>query len=142
MVPFKVIMGGGRQVMKSNVTAGESDPIDNWACYRQDGRDLIDKWKQDKESKKLSFSVVENNEQLSKVDANKVDYLLGVFANGHISMDWHRPKGPKGQPSLEEMTVAALKILQKSEHGYLLVVRIFLENKKVLLRLRSIGWYF
>ncbi|XP_076240183.1 alkaline phosphatase [Calliopsis andreniformis] len=119
---IKVIMGGGRQVMKSNATAGESDPIDTWACYRQDGRDLIDEWKRDKASRKLSFSVVENNEQLSKVDTDKVDYLLGIFANGHISMDWNRTEGPEGQPSLEEMTVTALKILQRSKHGYLLVV--------------------
>ncbi|XP_076680610.1 alkaline phosphatase [Andrena cerasifolii] len=119
---IKVIMGGGRQVMRSHAAAGASDPIDTWACYSKDGRDLIEEWRKDKASRKASFSVVENNEQLSNVDTDKVDYLLGIFANGHISMDWNRDKGPKGQPSLEEMTVAALKILQRSKHGYLLVV--------------------
>ncbi|XP_043263799.1 alkaline phosphatase isoform X2 [Colletes gigas] len=119
---IKVIMGGGRQVMKTNATGTQFDPIDTWACKRQDGRDLIEEWKRDKVSRKLSFGVVENNEQLSKVDTGKVDYLLGIFANGHINMDWNREKGPKGQPSLEEMTVTALKVLQRSKRGYLLVV--------------------
>lgn len=110
--------------MKSNATATEFDPIDTWACKRQDGRDLIEEWRRDKESRNLLYSVVENNEQLSRVNTRKVDYLLGIFANGHISMDWNREKGPKGQPSLEQMTVTALKILQRSKHGYLLVVAI------------------
>lgn len=119
---IKVIMGGGRQMLKSNATGTEFDPIDTWAGHREDGRDLIEYWKQDKALRKLSFEVVQNNEELSRVNTDKVDYLLGLFANGHISMDWNREKGPKGQPSLEEMTVTALKILQKSKEGYLLVV--------------------
>ncbi|XP_024877560.1 alkaline phosphatase isoform X1 [Temnothorax curvispinosus] len=119
---IRVIMGGGRQVMKSNVSAGEFDPIDTWACYRQDGRDLIDEWMRDKSSRNLAYKVVQNNEELSQVDIDNVDYLLGIFANGHIEMDWKRERGPKGQPSLEEMTVAALRILQKSKQGYFLMV--------------------
>ncbi|KAL6259881.1 hypothetical protein P5V15_009791 [Pogonomyrmex californicus] len=119
---IRVIMGGGRQVMKSNVSASEFDPIDNWACYRQDGRDLINDWTKDKAKRKLAYKVVQNNEELSKVDVKNVDYLLGIFANGHLEMDWKRQRGPKGQPSLEEMTVTALRILQKSKQGYFLMV--------------------
>ncbi|XP_076654849.1 alkaline phosphatase isoform X2 [Halictus rubicundus] len=119
---IQVIMGGGRQMLKSNATGTEIDPIDLWAGSRKDGRDLIEVWKKDKAARNVAFSVVQNNEELSKLDVNKVDYVLGIFANGHISMDWNREKGPKGQPSLEEMTVAALKILKRSKKGYLLVV--------------------
>ncbi|XP_066597583.1 alkaline phosphatase-like [Prorops nasuta] len=119
---IKVIMGGGRQTLKSNVEATESDPLDAWACSRQDGRDLVDTWKRDKSARKVKFAVAENNEQLRKVDTDQAEYLLGIFANSHISMDWKRDQGPKGQPSLEDMTVKALKILEKSANGYLLVV--------------------
>lgn len=115
-------MGGGRQMLKSNVSASEFDPIDSWACYRQDGRDLIAEYIRDKSSRNLAYSVVQDNEELSRLDINKVDYLLGIFANGHIEMDWKRKRGPKGQPSLEEMTVTALRILQKSKQGYFLMV--------------------
>ncbi|XP_011161177.1 alkaline phosphatase [Solenopsis invicta] len=119
---IRVIMGGGRQVMKSNVSASEFDPIDTWACYRQDGRDLIDEWARDKSDRNLAYKVVQNNEELARVDIENVDYLLGIFANSHIEMDWKRERGPKGQPSLEEMTVTALRILQKSKQGYFLMV--------------------
>lgn len=119
---IKVIMGGGRQMLKSNATGTEFDPLDTWSGQRKDGRDLIEAWRKDKLSRKVAFDIVQNNEQLSRVDARNVEYLLGIFANGHISMDWNREKSAKGQPSLEEMTVAALKILQKSKHGYVLVV--------------------
>ncbi|XP_032670591.1 alkaline phosphatase-like [Odontomachus brunneus] len=119
---IRVIMGGGRQVMKSNVSADEFDPVDSWACYRRDGRDLIDEWIRDKSDRMLAHSVVQNNEELSRLDIDNVDYLLGIFANGHIEMDWKRKRGPKGQPSLEQMTTAALRILQKSPQGYFLMV--------------------
>ncbi|XP_014603331.1 PREDICTED: alkaline phosphatase [Polistes canadensis] len=119
---IKVIMGGGRQTLRSNVKSGKYDPIDTWACYSTDGRDLIRDWAKDKQERKIAFKVVENNEQLSMVDTEKVEYLFGIFANGHIKMDWEREKGPEGQPSLEEMTVTALKVLNKSKNGYVLVV--------------------
>ncbi|XP_035735823.1 alkaline phosphatase-like [Vespa mandarinia] len=119
---IKVIMGGGRQTLKSNVKPGKYDPIDTWACYSTDGRDLIKDWAEDKRIRNFTYEVVENNEQLSRVNTDKIDYLLGIFANGHIKMDWEREKGPEGQPSLEEMTVTALKILQKSTNGYVLMV--------------------
>ncbi|XP_043279539.1 alkaline phosphatase, tissue-nonspecific isozyme-like [Venturia canescens] len=119
---IKVIMGGGRQVMKSNASATQFDPIDSWACYSTDGRDLIAAWAEDKSARKMSHQVVQNNEELSKVDYEKVEFLLGIFANGHIKMDWEREKGPLGQPSLEDMTLAAIKILSKSPKGFVLVV--------------------
>ena len=115
-------MGGGRQVLKSNATATEFDPIDSWSCYSKDGRDLLSDWAHEKSSRQLYHAIVQNNEQLRSLDLNKVEYLLGIFANSHIKMDWERETGPKGQPSLDEMTVAAIKVLQKSLNGYVLVV--------------------
>lgn len=125
-------MGGGRQGMKSNVSATEFDPIDEWACRSNDGRDLLTAWAEDKMARKVSHQVVQNNEELSKIDYEKVEFVLGIFANGHIKMDWEREKGPLGQPSLENMTLAAIKILSKSPNGFVLVVFrffIFLQVK-------------
>lgn len=117
-------MGGGRQVFKSNVSAKEFDPIDLWACYSTDGRDLMLDWAKDKEARKFRYKIVENNKQLEQINPDELDYLLGIFANGHMSMDWERKTGPEGQPSLEQMTTAAIKILNKSKNGYLLVVLV------------------
>lgn len=117
-------MGGGRQTLKSNISASEFDPLDTWACHRQDGRDLINDYIKDKSKRNLAYRVVQSNAELSGIDVDNVDYLLGIFANGHIEMDWKRERGPKGQPSLEEMTVTALRILQKSKQGYFLMVQL------------------
>ncbi|XP_015115927.1 alkaline phosphatase, tissue-nonspecific isozyme isoform X2 [Diachasma alloeum] len=119
---IRVIMGGGRQMLKSNATGTKSDPIDTWACYSSDGRDLLSYWKNDKEERNLRYKLVQNNRELRSVDPEEVDYLMGIFANGHISMDWNRNTGPAGQPSLEEMTKMAVRVLQKEKKGFLLVV--------------------
>lgn len=115
-------MGGGRQMLQTNVKVTDIDPLDTWAGHREDGLDLIEYWKEDKKNRSLLYSVVQNNDELAKVDLDNTDYLLGIFANGHIPMDYMRDKSARGQPSLEEMTRAALKVLQKSSNGYLLVV--------------------
>ena len=122
---YQVIMGGGRQVLMTNVTGTEKDPLDEWAGRRKDGRDLIDDWKKDKSDKKAI--VVQNNEELSAVNFEDTDYLLGIFANGHLNMEYKRDSGPKGQPSLAEMTQAALKILKKNDEGFVLVVSPILD---------------
>uniref|UniRef100_A0A0C9S0U6 Alkaline phosphatase n=1 Tax=Fopius arisanus TaxID=64838 RepID=A0A0C9S0U6_9HYME len=119
---IRVIMGGGRQMLKSNATATKWDPIDKWACYSSDGRDLLSLWKADKDSRGLRYTLVQNNDELRNVDPDEIDYLMGIFANGHISMDWNRNTGPNGQPSLEEMTSMAIKVLKKEKNGFLLVV--------------------
>lgn len=75
---LNVIMGGGRQCLVSNVTDSKEDPIDKWACYSKDGRDLIRDWTLDKEKRKLSHAVVSNNEELQNLDHKNVDYVLGM----------------------------------------------------------------
>ncbi|CAG5092236.1 Similar to ALPL: Alkaline phosphatase [Cotesia congregata] len=119
---IKVIMGGGRQMLKSNSSGTKIDPIDTWACYSQDGRHLMEDWASDKSARKFRHQIVQNNEQLRAVDPDDVDFLLGVFANGHLNMDWQRIDTPEGQPSLEEMTIMAIRVLRKAAKGFLLVV--------------------
>lgn len=75
---LNVIMGGGRQCLVSNVTDSKEDPIDKWACYSKDGRDLIRDWTLDKEKRKLSHAVVSNNEELQNLDHKNADYVLGM----------------------------------------------------------------
>ncbi|KAJ8686614.1 hypothetical protein QAD02_022408 [Eretmocerus hayati] len=119
---IKVIMGGGRQMLQGFVNETEIDPIDLWAGRRNDSRNLINDWKMDKQNKKVVFSVVQNNDELHSVNYEDTEFLLGIFANGHIPMDYKRDRSGIGQPSLEEMTEAAIKILSKSSQGFLLVV--------------------
>ncbi|XP_012261446.2 alkaline phosphatase-like [Athalia rosae] len=119
---IKVIMGGGRQMLQSNVTGTAGDPLDTWACYSKDGRKLMEDWAADKERRNFSHTIVQNTEELFNADLQETEFLLGIFANGHIAMDWERDTSPQGMPSLENMTTTAIKMLRKSEKGYILVV--------------------
>lgn len=70
-------MGGGRQVLQSDVLERDNDPIDTWACYSKDGRDLINDWEKDKISRNLNYQFVSNNEELQNLDTNS-EYVLGT----------------------------------------------------------------
>ncbi|XP_031621128.1 alkaline phosphatase-like [Contarinia nasturtii] len=119
---INVIMGGGRQCLVSNVTGSPEDPLDTWACHSKDGRDLIKDWTHDKQKRNLPHSVVTNNEELNNLDHKNTEYVLGVFANGHLKYNHERDNGPKGMPSLTNMTEKALKVLKRNKNGFVLVV--------------------
>lgn len=118
-------MGGGRQCLQANVIGSDADPVDTWSCYsKADGRDLIADWNTDKRNRGLSHVVVVNTGQLNSLNASAVDYVFGVFANGHLKMEHQRDKSLEGMPSLRNMTEKAIEILQRDPDGYVLVVSI------------------
>lgn len=76
---INVIMGGGRQCMVSGVVGTPSDPLDTWSCISNDGRNLINDWKQDKTNRGKTHAVVQNNGELASMDTSKTDYVLGNY---------------------------------------------------------------
>ncbi|KAK7865832.1 hypothetical protein R5R35_001287 [Gryllus longicercus] len=120
---IKVIMGGGRQCLVSNATGDASDPLDIWACQSKDGRNLIKAWQQDKQSRNFSSAYLKTNEDLWNVDVAKTDFVLGIFANGHLGYEnEHIDRRPTGMPTLKNMTSVAIQLLKKNPKGFLLVV--------------------
>lgn len=119
---IRVIMGGGRQCLITNSSHSPRDPEDVWSCRRKDGKDLVQEWALDKTRRGYSYRYVTHTEELSMVNVDSTDFLMGIFANGHTMMNHDRDKSPSGTPSLEQMTSVALQMLMKSEHGFLLVV--------------------
>ncbi|XP_050308194.1 alkaline phosphatase, tissue-nonspecific isozyme-like [Anthonomus grandis grandis] len=118
-----VIMGGGRQCLQANVEGSPEDPVDTWSCYsKQQGRDLINDWKTDKEIRQSSYQVLQNNLDLQNMNES-AEFTLGIFANGHLKLEHERDKGPEGMPSLADMTAAAIRLLsKKNPNGYVLMV--------------------
>ncbi|CAG9773764.1 unnamed protein product [Ceutorhynchus assimilis] len=115
---IKVIMGGGRQCLVANVEGSKSDPLDTWSCIsKQKGRNLINDWA----TNKTSYQILQNNQQLQNMNES-AEFTLGIFANGHLKMEYERDKGPEGMPSLSAMTEAAIKLLKKNPNGYALMV--------------------
>lgn len=118
---INVIMGGGRrcffgQNFQDPGPTGQSG-------IRQDGRNLIDTWIEQRRSvNERNFAFVNSTQHLRSVDVDKTDYLLGLFSFSHMNYEELRDQGANGEPSLTEMTEIAIKILEKNPKGYVLLV--------------------
>lgn len=109
---INVILGGGRtKFMPKSMKDDEGNEGE-----REDEQNLIDEWLKDKQNAKY----VVDKEGLENIVAEDTDFLLGLFAPGH--MDFNADADRKKQPDLLEMTEAAIKILQKQNSGYFLFV--------------------
>jgi len=112
---IKVILGGGR---RGFIPEEENDPEDtDKHGDRLDGVNLIDEWLQDRENAQFVW----NRTALLRVDEENTDSLLGLFTRSHMEykIEIHEDDH---DPTLQEMTEAAIKILSKNEEGYFLFV--------------------
>jgi len=109
-----VLMGGGRSNL---MPATERDPeYDDKVGARLDGRDLIAEWQQ----RHPGGAYVWNEAQLRAAPADKP--LLGLFEPDHMHYEHDRPQDAAGEPSLAEMTRAAITRLARNPNGYVLLV--------------------
>src|SRR5690606_34187465 len=83
---------------------------------RGDGRNLVAEWL----DAHPGGAFVRNTQQLR--DAADAPRLLGLFDGSHMDFDHDRDTSPQGQPSLEEMTRAAIHALSRDPDGYVLLV--------------------
>lgn len=109
-----VMLGGGRSYF---MPATQTDPeYPERKGQRKDGRDLIQTW----QARHPEGVYVWNLEQLNQAPANAP--LLGLFEPSHMHYEHDRASDKGGEPSLAEMTRAAISRLQHSENGYVLLV--------------------
>ncbi|CAL4116224.1 unnamed protein product, partial [Meganyctiphanes norvegica] len=136
---FKVIMGGGRRGLFPNT---DYDVEADHHGYRHDGKNLINSWLEDKTSRGASAAYVWNREDLLTTNMNDTDYLMGLFAHSH--MDYLVERDSTMDPSLPEMTRAAIQVLRKDDNGYFLFVEgnfvddYFSKNHSIKLRAKSL----
>lgn len=100
-----VILGGGRAQFLPSSDGGQ----------RQDGRHLLDEWRDKREDR----YVVLSGAALQTAPTN--GQLLGVFASSHMTYVLNKPEDSP-EPSLTEMTTAALSRLENADVGYFLLV--------------------
>ncbi|XP_055842323.1 membrane-bound alkaline phosphatase isoform X2 [Episyrphus balteatus] len=122
---LKVIMGGGRREFRGKKQNDE----EGIKGRRTDGRDLIQEWIADKKLQDADASYVWSRKGLNSLDLSKTEYLLGLFSSNHCPYhgDLAREGLEKSDPSLSEMTEAAIKVLKKNKKGYFL----FVEGAKI-----------
>lgn len=110
----EVVFGGGRMHF---MTVEQRDPeADDKVGLRLDGRDLIGEWQR----KHPDGAYVWNREQLAAAQGKTP--VLGLFEYDHLHFEHDRKDDP-GEPSLAELTTAAIERLQQaSPDGYFLLV--------------------
>lgn len=109
-----VALGGGRG---EYTTVEARDPeYDDKVGQRLDGRDLVEEWRRAHPQGVYAW----NKRQLEAAD--DAPALLGLFEPDHMQFDHDRNKGPDGEPSLAEMTTAAIHTLSRNPDGYVLMV--------------------
>ncbi|XP_033642010.1 alkaline phosphatase-like [Asterias rubens] len=115
---IKVIMGGGRSKMIPYDVADYEYPTKNGS--RTDDRNLITEWIESKDASRSRF--VWNLDEFNAVDPAETDHLLGLFEPSHMQYEAYRQNDTGGEPSIAEMVEKAIKILQKDDVGFVLVV--------------------
>ena len=113
---INVALGGGRTEF---MPAPQPDPqYDGLIGKRLDKHDLIKEWQA-----KLGAAYVWNAQQLAAIDPSKTTHLLGLFNPEHMKYEYERTQDkPTVEPSLAEMTRAAIAVLKNNPNGFFLMV--------------------
>ncbi len=113
---FEVALGGGRSYF---LPATAADPEDQGKTgHRTDGRDLTKEWT----AKSNNHLFVWNKDEMAKADIASGAKILGLFEGSHMEYEADRAKDTGGEPSLSEMTAAAIERLKQDDDGFVLMV--------------------
>jgi alkaline phosphatase len=113
---IEVAMGGGR---RNFLPESASDPENaEVRGARKDGRDLVQAW----QARHPEGRYVWNAAQFAALDLANTRRLFGLFEADHMNYEHERARDRGGEPSLAEMTRAAIAVLRSNPRGYVLVV--------------------
>lgn len=111
-----VVLGGG---LNKFLPAAKPDPrYPNARGARMDGRNLMADWR--KAEPDTAF--VSTGSELAALDTAKTGKLVGLFNGDHLSYEYDRVADKEDEPSLAEMTRAAINVLKRGDKGFVLVV--------------------
>ncbi|NXK17226.1 PPBI phosphatase, partial [Arenaria interpres] len=117
-VDINVILGGGRKYMTPAGTADPEYPTHKeQSGIREDGNNLIDKWLAARKGARYAWN---KTEMLAAAADPNVKYLMGLFEPG--DMKYNLTRDTTTDPSLAEMTEAAITILSRNPNGFYLFV--------------------
>ncbi len=101
-----MILGGGRRHFLPTTDGGR----------RTDGRDLL------VEMRDAGYTYVSTGSELAGVNLAGTDKLFGIFNSSDLNYELDRVNGDLNEPSLADMTGAAIDILSRNQDGYFLMV--------------------
>ncbi|NWV58628.1 PPBI phosphatase, partial [Malurus elegans] len=115
-VDINVILGGGRKYMTPVGTPDPEYPTNSKQNgIREDGNNLIDMWLKERPGARYVWN---RTEMLAAAANPSVNYLMGLFEPGDMKYDLVR--NTTLDPSLTEMTEAAITILSRNPNGFYL----------------------
>jgi len=113
---LEVALGGGRAAFLPGTTPDPEYP--EKTGVRRDGRNLTEEWLK----RSPGARYVWNARDFAAIDPTETDSLLGLFEPSHMQFESDREQDPAGEPSLAEMTRAAITQLSRAPKGYALMV--------------------
>ena len=113
---FDVILGGGRTNFLPNTINDPEYP--NQKGSRADGRNLVDEWKAGASNR----AAVTDRAGFNAFNWNSDGQIFGLFEPSHMRYELDREKDGKGEPSIAEMTKAAITRLSRNPDGYVMMV--------------------
>ena len=113
---FELVMGGGRGAF---MPASVRDPeTGEPAGRRVDGENLTDLWL----AKSDDHAFIHDQAGFDTIDFNSDIRVLGLFEPSHMNYELDRAEDQSGEPSLAELTRAAITRLSRNEDGYVLLI--------------------
>lgn len=109
-----VVMGGGLNKFLPPSATG----YPNTKGERKDGRNLLTEWK----NRQPATTFINTGSQLKQLDLVKTGRMVGLFHGDHLNYEYDRVNDREDEPSLAEMTKAAISLLNKNGKGFFLVV--------------------
>jgi alkaline phosphatase len=97
------------------------DVEDGHSGYRGDGVDLLAEWDAGCVARNLSRRYLTSGQELREMEDFSVDRLLGLFSSTHLEYSLEQT-AEMDDPSLEDMTRAALAVLGTKSNGYVVFI--------------------
>ncbi|MCW8929598.1 MAG: alkaline phosphatase [Gammaproteobacteria bacterium] len=116
---LEVVMGGGRRhFLPKDPSFNSPDARSSTEGDRTDGRDLIAEW----QSMYPQGSYVFDQAGFDAIDPSSTEKIFGLFNESHMQYEADRLNDIAGEPSLSEMTIKAIDVLDNNRKGYFMVV--------------------
>lgn len=116
---IEVVMGGGRRHFLPRDPAFNSpDAASSTEGDRTDGRDLTAEW----QNLYTNGVYVFDQSGFDGLDTETTERVFGLFNESHMQYEADRSNDIAGEPSVAEMTSAAIKVLDNNDEGFFLMV--------------------
>lgn len=116
---IEVVMGGGRRhFLPKDASFNSADAVSEVEGDRTDDRDLTSEWQQMYEN----GVYVVDQAGFDSLDTESTERVFALFNESHMQYEADRANDVAGEPSIAEMTEAAVNILDNNDAGFFLMV--------------------